>query len=65
MELAWLACTTTVAIAFQVGWLTKRNSNKPQDRDALDGVLGGARNTLLCPRCAPGLIEILDFPARF
>ena len=33
---------------------------------ALDGALGAAAgNTLLCPRCVPGLLEILDFPASF
>jgi len=36
-----------------------------RNTDALDGVLGAAGNTLLCPRCVPGLLEILDFPAPF
>ena len=46
--------------------MAKRNTHKVQDTDALDGVLGAARNTLLlCPRCVPGLLEILDFPAPF
>ena len=31
-----------------------------RNTDALDGVLGAARNTLLCPRCVPGFLEILD-----
>src|SRR4051794_33118386 len=36
-----------------------------RNTDALDGVLGARRNILLCPRCVPGLLEILDFSAHW
>ena len=45
-------------------WLNVTLTNY-RNTDALDGVLGAERNTLLCPRCVPDLLEILDFPARF
>ena len=31
------------------------------DADALDGVLGAATNTLLCPRCVPAFFDMRDF----
>ena len=33
------------------------------DGRSLDGFLGAARNTLLCPRCVPRSSTILNFPA--
>jgi hypothetical protein len=51
------------ATAVKAGALNVTLTNY-RNTDAPDGVLGAA-NTLLCPRCLPGLLEILDFPARF
>jgi hypothetical protein len=31
-----------------------RRKHRSRNTDALDGVLGASRNTLLCPRCVPG-----------
>src|SRR6266851_9295387 len=50
--------------AVKAGWLNVTLTHY-RNTGALDGVLGAARNTLLCPRCVPGLLEILDFPSRF
>ena len=36
-----------------------------RNTDALDGVLGAARNTLLCPRCVPGLFRDSGLPCPF
>ena len=48
----------------KAGWLNVTLTNY-RNTDALDGVLGAARNTLLCPRCVPGLLEIFRFPCPF
>ena len=45
---------STRVSAVKAGWLNVTLRNH-RNTDALDGVLGAARNTLLCPRCVPVL----------
>jgi hypothetical protein len=50
----------TCVTAVKAGWLNVTLANH-RNTDALDGVLGTARNTLLCPRCVPSLLEQAGF----
>jgi len=43
----------------------KQNYQVGEGLELLLALAYGTRDTLLCPRCVPGLLEILRFPARF
>jgi hypothetical protein len=64
MELAWLACTTTVAIAFQVGWLNVTLTNH-RNTDALDGVLRGSKKHFIVSPMCPRPFRDSGLPSSF
>ena len=52
-----------IVTAVKAGWLNVTLANY-RNTDALDGVLGAARNTLLCPQCVPGPCDSLMIARR-